>query len=515
MKFKHAFFRITSAVLFGVIVLLSISPISVQAQDVNGAAMGAKKGNGIKRVLLISIDGMHAVDLQNFVNANPQSTLAQLKKHGITYTNASTSHPSDSFPGLLAQVTGGSTISTGVWYDDSYDRTLSPPGSHCATVGTEVVYDESIDKDSNAIDGGAGGGKNIDAIDPTKLPLDPNNRCNPVYPHSYLRVNTIFEVIKAAGGRTAWSDKHPAYDIVNGPSGKGVDDLYNPEIAANGDVTTIGVAATEAYDDLKVQAVINEIDGLDHTGTRHVGVPKIFGMNFQAVSVGQKFPGNGYTDSSGTPSSGLMDALNHTDQSIGKMVQELQKQGLFGSTLIIVSAKHGQSPIDPSKSKIIDKNVIPNLVNGVESNLLAQATQDDISLLWLTDQSRTTDVVSTLSANQTQAGIQEIYSGESLKLQFNDPKDDPRVPDIIVQPNLGVIYTKTTSTKIAEHGGFSDNDTNVALLITLPSFAQGEIKTPVQTTQIAPTILTALGLNPQALEAVQIEHTSVLPGLNF
>jgi hypothetical protein len=49
--------------------------------------------------------------------------------------------------------------------------------------------------------------------------------CVPVYPHSFLRVNTIFEVIKAAHKRTAWSDKHPAYDIVNGPSGQGVDDL--------------------------------------------------------------------------------------------------------------------------------------------------------------------------------------------------------------------------------------------------------------------------------------------------
>jgi hypothetical protein len=182
---------------------------------------------------------------------------------------------------------------------------------------------------------------------------------------------------------------------------------------------------------------------------------------------------------------------------------------------MIISAKHGQSPIDPSKSKIVDKNLIPNLVNSVQSNLLAQATEDDISLLWLINQSRTTDVVNTLSANQTQAEIEEIYSGESLKLQFNDPLHDPRVPDIIVRPLIGVIYAKTSATKIAEHGGFSDNDTNVALLISLPSFTEGEIKTPVQTTQIAPSILAALGLNPQALVAVQMEHTSVLPGLNF
>lgn len=513
MDLKRPIIKITS-VLFAAIVLLSTALIPVQSQNTSGMAIETSKSNGAKRVLLISIDGMHALDLENFVVANPQSTLAQLKKHGITYTNASTSRPSDSFPGLLAQITGGSTVSTGVWYDDSYDRTLSPPGSSCATVGTEVLYDESIDKDSSSIDGG-GGGNNLNAIDPAKLPLDPKKGCKPVYPHSYLRVNTIFEVIKTHGGRTAWSDKHPAYDIVNGPSGKGVDDLYNPEIAANNSIATSSVPAAEAYDDLKVKAIINEIDGFDHTGAVFVGVPTIFGMNFQAVSVAQKLSGNGYTDNRGTPSLGLMDALNHTDQSIGKMVQELQKKGLFSSTLIIISAKHGQSPIDPSRSKIIDKNLIPNLVNGIQVNLLAQATQDDISLLWLTNRSLIDKVVNDLNANQSQFKIQEIYSGESLKLQFNDPQDDPRVPDIIVQPELGVIYAKTTATKIAEHGGFSDNDTNVALLVSFPGLHRQEIKTPVQTAQIAPTILAALGLNPQALEAVQIEHTSVLPGLSF
>jgi hypothetical protein len=35
----------------------------------------------------------------------------------------------------------------------------------------------------------------------------------------------------------------------------------------------------------------------------------------------------------------------------------------------------------------------------------------------------------------------------------------------------------------------------------------------VETTEIAPTILKLLGLNPADLQAVRIEHTAVLPGL--
>src|SRR5262252_9688581 len=283
------------------------------------------KPTQIRHVLLLSVDGLHEQDLARYTALQPNSALARLTHLGITYTNASASKPSDSFPGLLAMVTGGSPRSTGVFYDDSYDRNLSAPGSNCATKGTEVVYDESIDLNPDALDGGGG-------IDPTTLPLDGSKGCTPVYPHSFLRVNTIFEVARNAGLYTAWSDKHPAYDILNGPSGKGVADLYTPEIAAT-DGTRLG---TQAYDDLKVEAILNEIAGKDHTGTQQEPVPAIFGMNLQAVSVTQKLTGDGYLDSTGTPSPELQAALDHTDQSIGKILAALSQDQLLSNTAIIL-----------------------------------------------------------------------------------------------------------------------------------------------------------------------------------
>ena len=82
-------------------------------------------------VLLLSVDGLHGFDLERFIANNPQSTLARLSEHGRTYTNASATRPSDSFPGLLAMVTGGTPRSTGVYYDDGYDRSLAP-ASRCS-----------------------------------------------------------------------------------------------------------------------------------------------------------------------------------------------------------------------------------------------------------------------------------------------------------------------------------------------------------------------------------------------
>ena len=483
--------------------ILLLAPIRSNAQ-LSAHKHTTPRRNSIHHVLLVSIDGMHSLDLANLVMDRPDSALAKLSLHAVTYTNASTSFPSNSWPGLLSIVTGGSPNVTGVIFENSYDHSLSPPASDCSKVGTTVIFDSSIDKNRDAVDGGGG-------IDPDRLPRDPRKGCAPVFPHNFVRVNTIFEVIKSSGGRTAWSDKHPSYDLVNGPSGTGVDDLFTPEVRS-----FRGVKNVESYDDLKVAAILNEIDGKDHAGIREVGVPAIFGMNFQAISVAQKTAGGGYVDGSGRPCPPLDDAFVHTDQSIGKIMARLKERNLLDSTLVIITAKHADSPIDPARLKHADLEVIPRAVNAVHEGLLVGLEQDgSVALLWLSDHDRTAEVVSALRKTQEEAGIQEIYSGESLKLLFNDPKHDARVPDIIIQPTPGQIYVDNGSTFIAEHGGNASTDRNVPLLVAHPKFSRLEIKFPVQTSQIAPSILKALRLNPDDLDAVRIEKTPDLPGLNL
>jgi predicted AlkP superfamily pyrophosphatase or phosphodiesterase len=514
----------------------------VLAQPIQ-AAPPADKG-GISHVLLISVDGMHAIDLEKYIATNDHSTLAMLAHRGVRFTNASTSNPSDSFPGLLSIVTGGSSRSTGVYYDDSYDRSLvapvvlggAPTGVTCTpngqnTVGTEVLYDETVDLDLTQINGGGG-------INPKALPRDPVT-CNPVYPHSFLKVNTLFEVLKANGLRTAWTDKHLSYELVNGPSGTGVDDLFTPEIAAT--ISVNGHSGTpessevivQAYDEIKVQATIHQIDGLDHTGTNQVGVPAIFGMNFQSVSVGQKLEHDaltgqtgGYLDAQADPSPLLTSGLDYVDSSLGRMVAELKAKQLFDHTLIVVTAKHGQSPINPALTNKLGDPISP-IVDGIQANLIAQETTDDIGLLWLSDSSKTSQAATALQSAGSTIGISspsQVLSGATLVAKYGDPATNPvakvREPDIIVTPNLGVIYTTSTA-KIAEHGGFNHDDTNVAMLFSGPNLGSSNngpsngrvIKAPVQTTQIAPTIVAQFGIDPSQLQAVQQEHTKVLPGL--
>src|SRR5205085_6199971 len=109
--------------------ILVISALMFANCPLFAQAIRPPQESAVQRVLLISVDGLHALDLANYVRDKPHSAFAELSDRGVTYTNAHTSMPSNSWPGLLAIVTGGSPISTGVMFENSYDRSLSPPGS--------------------------------------------------------------------------------------------------------------------------------------------------------------------------------------------------------------------------------------------------------------------------------------------------------------------------------------------------------------------------------------------------
>ena len=487
----------------------------------------------------------------------PHSVLAILDHQGVEYSNAQTPFPSDSSPGMVAQVTGGNPRSTGYYYDDTWNHNVFPAGTTNCTgpvPGGEAAYEEAIDKDSNSLDAGQGlaglpgsilqmTGNPLQVINPANLPVDPAT-CKPILPSQYLKVNTIFNVAREHGLRTAWSDKHPAYQMFSGPSGDGVEDYFTPEInsvatSSGGDWTTDN-ALTMQYDSDKVQAILNEINGFDHSGKSKVGVPAIFGMNFQTVSTAQKLPASdgltgGYLPGGTVPGPLLVRALNYIDAQIGSMVSRIQADGLARSTAIIISAKHGQSPTDPNDLARVPDSPLISGINAAwkaahpgAGDLVVFSTDDDVMLLWLSDRSQAAaNFVKTyllthsaagnnISGNPitvSASGLKTVYAGVASAAFFGVPVSDPRHPDVLGIAQHGVVYTGGKS-KIAEHGGDDPQDRDVPILVVLPNLKNGRTTgAPVETTQIAPAILRLLGLDPGELQAVQIEHTRVLPGL--
>jgi len=539
-----------------------------------GIAQTGSVGSGnIKHVLLLSVDGMHAVDFYNCVHgiagANGGSpycpNLAGLSQTAINYVNSESSKPSDSFPGMAALASGGTPKTTGLYYDVAYDRSLDAPAKATGTglaagpctpyatpTGTTTDNDQGIDLDDTKLNGGAPGAAltegGVASIDPLKLSRDPAAGCAGVYPWNFIRTNTLFGVIHAAGGYTAWIDKHPSYSFVGGPGGKGLNDYYSPEVDSTvvplpGVRTldgapcdpvrdTVSVSAWNAsfeniqcYDAIKVYALLNQIAGKTHSGAPAV-VPAVFGMNFQSVYVGQSLneagvASGGYKNAAALPTLELLKEIEYVDTAVGMIVNALKNAGIYNDTLLIITAKHGDSPIDPTRyvangtgtPATLLGSMIPYSESPLNSTGIG-ATEDDVSVLWLKKGVSVSTAVKVLEKNAAAIGLGEIFYGPSLWMNYNvgglEPGEDPRTPDIIVTPNVGVTYSSSTA-MIGDHGGFAHDDINVIMLVENPSFTAQTVSALAATRQVAPTIVQALGLDPTALDAVKAEGTPVLP----
>jgi Type I phosphodiesterase / nucleotide pyrophosphatase/Sulfatase len=409
-------------------------------------------------------------------------------------------------------------------------------------------------------------------LNPATFPVSPTT-CQPIQPWNYPGVNTIFQVIHNAGLRTAWSDKHAIYASFNGAGSNGtsIDDFFAPEIDSQA-VEPNGVpypvdgawtddnAATKQYDSYKVQAVINWINGFGHAGTGpKVGTPAIYGMNFQVVSTAEKLKSSpavligpnaqgkytegptlrgGYVTVDGrqVPGPLLRSALSYVNNAMQRLADRIRADGEAGSTAIILTAKHGQSPLNDRQLKRIDDGPIIAAVNAAWAArhpkapaLLVQEADDDGLLWWLSDRSQaatsfaqnylwTHSAPAVNYAGQTitvqHSGLRKIFAGHQAAKFFGVPFSDPHHPDVFGISQVGTIYT--TGSKIAEHGGDNAGDRDVPLVVYAPGTVQrGRSDHPVETTQVAPTVLKLLGLSPRSLQAVRREGTKVLPGLGI
>ena len=296
-----------------------------------------------------------------------------------------------------------------------------------------------------------------------------------------------------------------SYDLVRGPSGKGLTVGYFPEIAAVDNT----VNATITYDQLHVNAWSAWLDAKtpDHSEGTLTAIPTLFGGNFQAVSVAQKTVG--YLNATGNPfSPALLKALDFVDDSIGGLVNKLKDKKIYEDTLIVIASKHGQAPINPSLYKKIDPTTITNLTKVP----VEWQTSDDIALIFLNKTADTATAAANLKASAAKGEIMNVISGaELITAGYGDPSKDPSVPDIIVQPRLGVIYTNSKK-KIAEHGGLADDDRKVACFVSNPKLKKMKFGQRVYTTQVGPTILKGLGFDARELEGAKREETRVLPG---
>lgn len=467
--------------VFGSIVALGISVICWAQEQYPKPLAHTSAEHPAVRVLLLTVDGLHAIDLANWVAAHPHSALAELSKRGVTYTNAH-SPIANIAAGMAAVATGGTPISTGIIAPDGYDRALSPPGSACATVGTHLNPEAEFD----------GQGR----FDPGKAPLDPRHGCTPLPPHRLLRVNTIFEVVREKIGPTAWAGESPGTtELLRGPSGQGLSRSCCDAAGSSRDA-----------DRERLAAVLGWIDGKDEDGDS-IPVPTLFGMSFASLTTGP-----GYSDTLATPSPGFEDHLHFLDDSIDRIVQELKRRRLFDSTWIFVVAPFGRSPMNAHEERPIPLASIRKVVESAAPGSMLYMSGGNSVMIWLRDPTTTAPVANRLGDSASLLGIQDVLAGTRLSLTLNSPQMDSRMPDIVLQGNYGVRWTVEPA-ELETAGGWLDEETHVALLVSGTQLTGRRDPTWVPITQVAPLLLRALGMEKFDLLALHIEHSPALPGI--
>ncbi len=303
-----------------------------------------------------------------------------LVRGGVEYPNASTPIPSDSFPGMVAQVTGGDPAATGVYYDDTYNHALLPAGTtDCASAkpGTEVDFTEDLDKNKDSIDAGqglsglpngilnmtgkpanadqpgqaAGRPEDLQAGLPAQLPQGEHGLrgrhdrrvCAP-RGRTSTRPTTSSTARPAPASRTCSPRRSTARCPVAPP-------------VATGPPTTPTPASTTTY---KVEAVLNEIDGYDHSAHRqgrHAGdlrheLPDRLHRR-EAADLRRTDRRLPRRRRDARPAA-VQFARTTSTRSSAAFVTELRRDDLDRSTTIILSAKHGQSPTEPAALTRID-----------------------------------------------------------------------------------------------------------------------------------------------------------------
>ena len=147
-------------------------------------------------------------------------------------------------------------------------------------------------------------------------------------------------------------------------------------------------------------------------------MPAIFGMNFQAVSVGQKLIESGvkggYTDAAGDPTPSMLGEIEFVDAAIGQMVDCAGATSTFSipppSSSPPSTANRRSTPTASSPfPDILETNGMPPsqilaaLLPVAETTGLGP-TEDDISQLWLKNSSDTLTAVGMLESQRERGG---------------------------------------------------------------------------------------------------------------
>jgi predicted AlkP superfamily pyrophosphatase or phosphodiesterase len=418
--------------------VLLAAALSLAGAATASAQVAYKPAQGTpKHVVMIFVDGLRA----DLLDPELAPHIAALGRVGVRFANAEVGFPSDSMPGILGPLTGASPRVTGVPYDEYYDRHYK--------IAIEITETVTV---------------------PPGLK-----------PHDLLRVPTIFDAARAKGLKTAFISKHAGYEILQGPSGHGIDRLELPEMAE-------WKGPFKDYDAKNFELLTSWLakDGMDVAGVYAIA------PNYAMKDHGVMAPET-------------RAAVTDVDGQIGRLVDALVAAGRYDDTVFAVLGDHGDTDTPTGVASKGEGSVVGFLAEkGIK---VAKVTADDVMLAWLADSSQAQQAVALLDTPDSRArfGIDRILGADELK-RMQDFADD-QMPDFVLLVKSGVVYTKLPNKKKAEHGGAFDSDRKVAFVMSGPGVQSDLVaEGKVNIFSLGPTVAKLLGTSlPNATAPVLTE----------
>lgn len=218
------------------------------------------------------------------------------------------------------------------------------------------------------------------------------------------------------------------------------------------------------------------------------------------------------------------------DRDLGKIEQAYRRAGVLSQTLFVITADHGMAPI----KDFIPFNVVRSAAAKARTKVTA-AAQYTAAYVWLRNRGKAGLVARNILAAHVR-GIQSVYyldthhgryqyvlAGGDFAEPEVDAADqhllgtlmDGHEPAVVVFCREGASFASPSYHWRADHGGAGWQSQHIPLILAGPGIRRGlVIGEPAKLDDVAPTVLTALGVEPTGMEgrvlADALQHPTVL-----
>jgi Type I phosphodiesterase / nucleotide pyrophosphatase len=231
----------------------------------------------------------------------------------------------------------------------------------------------------------------------------------------------------------------------------------------------------------------------------------------------------GHIDGASRDPKDVTTLMRDFDADLAMLEDTYRKAGVLDKTLFVLTADHGFAPIDHKISHTIVNNAV-----AAAGTTIIRDSYHTAAYVWVKDSGKNAMVAANIVA-QRNPYVQSVYyrspgSRGPIYIRASAPQllrapgadaanqyllstfNGPNGPDVAVfMDEQSMLVAGGESTWKGDHGGAAWESQHVPLIISGPGVKQGQVlDSPAPLMDVAPTVLSLMGVQPQGMQGVQL-----------